>query len=215
MARLKIDQLNEHSKESSKVIPIKQYFDEMEIDENAKEQRILIAEEVMYIIALALSMIKGDVAVGNQVLVAFYETFIMSRVAEVLVKNGIEDLALDSILAGVGITINEMLTSYIDEQKPKVYTDTELAVRVSEDSTNFIVGVNEYAVAVAAGKKWKTWKTMKDRHVRKSHQMVDDKRIPIDKFFTVGNSKMLYPMDTEHGADLKEIIACRCTCIYS
>lgn len=215
MARLKIDQLNEHSKESSKVIPIKKYFQEMEVDDYGKETRILIAEEISYIIALALSMIRADKKIGNPIMDVFYNAFIMARIADVLAKFDIKEIVRDIVLKEVSDIVNDLINATLEEEKPRVYTDTEMAVRVSEDTTNIIVGINEYAVAVASGKKWKTWKSMKDNRVRKSHMMVDNTRIPIDKLFVVGKSEMMYPMDLQNGAGLEEIIGCRCSCIYS
>ena len=55
---------------------------------------------------------------------------------------------------------------------------------------------------------------MRDERVRDTHAEIDGVTIPINDAFVVGNSLMDYPMDTSYGADLEEVINCRCGCIY-
>jgi hypothetical protein len=72
----------------------------------------------------------------------------------------------------------------------------------------------EQKEAIAEGKRFKVWNTMEDERVRPTHQMVDQKEIPINEPFTVGVSLMMFPGDTSMNAEASEIIMCRCFLTY-
>lgn len=64
-------------------------------------------------------------------------------------------------------------------------------------------------------KPLKEWRTMRDERVRKTHVKMDTVTIAVDELFHVGEkSLMRYPTDTSLGADLEEIINCRCSALY-
>lgn len=56
----------------------------------------------------------------------------------------------------------------------------------------------------------KRWITARDARVRDSHQGMEGVEVPLDELFNVNGSMMLCPGDTSNGADLAEIISCRC-----
>lgn len=64
-------------------------------------------------------------------------------------------------------------------------------------------------------KPMKEWRTVGDERVRKTHVKMNGVLIPVDQLFHVGQkSLMRFPTDTSFGADLEEIINCRCSAIY-
>ena len=56
---------------------------------------------------------------------------------------------------------------------------------------------------------------MEDRYVRDTHESTNRQKKPIDKPFEVNGYLMMYPMDTDFGAPIEEIIGCRCTETFS
>ena len=60
----------------------------------------------------------------------------------------------------------------------------------------------------------KQWGTMRDGRVRQTHQEVDGVEIAEHEAFLVGASLMMYPGDDSLGADIEEIINCRCSVKY-
>ena len=65
------------------------------------------------------------------------------------------------------------------------------------------------------GHKTKTWLTMADPFVRRTHVPLHEKTIPINELFQVGDSFMRFPRDEEYGAGMKEIAHCRCEVSYN
>lgn len=60
----------------------------------------------------------------------------------------------------------------------------------------------------------KMWLSQRDARVRESHQGTDSQNIGLNGLFQVGNSVLVFPGDWTHGAQLKEIINCRCVLIF-
>jgi hypothetical protein len=61
----------------------------------------------------------------------------------------------------------------------------------------------------------KTWVTVGDNKVRQTHRDANGQTVNIREPFTVGNSMLQYPSDTSMGAELKEVINCRCSAVYN
>lgn len=97
--------------------------------------------------------------------------------------------------------------------KVKRWFDQERANTIALNESNWIYTNKEYFEAKDV-KKTKTWHTSLDERVRLTHMDVEGVTIPIDEAFTVGASKMLYPLDWTLGASADEIINCRCSVSY-
>lgn len=61
----------------------------------------------------------------------------------------------------------------------------------------------------------KTWTTVGDKKVRPTHRQADGQTVPIREPFTVGSSMLQYPSDTSMGAEIKEVVNCRCSAVYN
>lgn len=60
----------------------------------------------------------------------------------------------------------------------------------------------------------KTWGTQQDERVRGRHVVTDGQRVNVLDLFDVGGQSMMHPGDTSHGADLANVIRCRCFSFY-
>lgn len=58
----------------------------------------------------------------------------------------------------------------------------------------------------------KRWLTARDARVRDSHTAMEGVEVDLDELFDVNGSAMLCPGDTSNGADLGEVLNCRCDC---
>lgn len=60
----------------------------------------------------------------------------------------------------------------------------------------------------------KTWLATQDGRTRDDHITADGQTVPMEELFTVGSSKLDFPGDYSNGADVSQLVACRCTVIY-
>ena len=113
------------------------------------------------------------------------------------------------ILAGIAFSASLFNTDEI-----KKWFSKDRANLIALNEANWIYNHEEYFEALAS-KKTKTWHTALDEKVRLTHIEQEGKTIPIDDYFHVGTSLMLYPLDTSMGASAGEIINCRCSVSYN
>lgn len=73
-----------------------------------------------------------------------------------------------------------------------------------------VMSFSDYLEAIEDGCTRKVWITENDDLVRPTHQEVDGLDLPINAYFNVGDSMMLFPGDSVNGAELKELLNCRC-----
>lgn len=113
-------------------------------------------------------------------------------------------------------TEEEITVPELDINVPvkEYWTSEERALLVGIELSSTVNNFEELRDAIEDGKTNKVWMTEGDERVRKTHQEVHGVDIPINEFFTVGNSQMLMPGDTVNGAELKEIAGCRCYLVF-
>ena len=203
------------------VIDIDEYFDEIEdLDEDAKEERKDLAKEFKDILMLILMLILADLRVGNEINRGFYESLAKSRMMD----------AVDRILISITTTIYQKINLFIDHnidevidstlrnQKDPYFFSEARATSIAVDDSMASVNIEELQEAIDAGYKYKIWVTMRDRRVRHSHELVDGKRVEIDKPFKVGRCLMQAPLifdEKSEYQDVKEFANCRCVLAYS
>jgi len=183
-----------------------EYFDEMEIPEEDKARRSKLCEQLTFmLITLFVMANENDREYVVERGVSQYLNF--------LDQNGYDssryaDRVQKSIESIVDTTIKNPDTEY--------FKSDERALLIGETETNMIGNDDSLMTAIAEGKKWKTWITMRDKRVRETHTQVDGVMIPIDEFFQVGDAQMLYPCDIENAYDSPdETQNCRCVLEYS
>ncbi len=87
-------------------------------------------------------------------------------------------------------------------------TDKEVA------AFTFLAASRLRAFADKVIKQKKMWITMGDNKVRPSHKAANSQTVMDDQPFQVGSSELMYPGDGSLGADVKEIVHCRCFVHY-
>ena len=98
----------------------------------------------------------------------------------------------------------------IDVPEDEYWTSEERGLLIGIELSTTVYNFNELQSAIKEGKTRKVWMTEADDRVRPTHDAVHGTDIPINELFLVGNSYMLMPGDTVHGAEMKEIAGCRC-----
>lgn len=202
------DKLNTPSE--SKIIPIEQYFDEMELTEAQKDKRKEFAEsmeEVMlFIFALFLTM-KEYNYINKKYIIQQLEIRYSGIVSKYVdIDRYLEDYITEFSTDTVETTIKNGDTAY--------FTSGDRAILIAENESHFTFSRNEYYEAIKAGKIKKQWMDIRDKKERKTHREVGGMVLPIREPFVVGNSLMMYATDHSLNAEAKEIINCRCSTRY-
>ena len=120
-------------------------------------------------------------------------------------ENEIEDALLES---------DEKVLKFEEEgveiPESEYWTSDFRALKIGIELSQTVYNFKELSDALDDGKTRKVWMTEADNRVRSTHEAIHGVDIPINEFFTVGNSQMLMPGDTAHGAEMSEIANCRC-----
>lgn len=201
------DELNTPSE--SKILPIEQYFDEMELPKGEKEERKEFAEsmvDIMLFIFAFFSIMKEYGYMNKQYVISQLQV----KYSEVILRYMNIDDEIEKYIQEFSEKIIDTTSKHSDEE---FYLSDDRAVLVSVNESNSILGYKQLQEAKRKGYTKKTWITERDRKVRKTHREVDRMTIPLDDYFLVGNSLMAYPHDLS--AEEKETANCRCTLSYS
>jgi uncharacterized protein with gpF-like domain len=209
MAVRQFDELKRINKELDEVAvaqEIAKYFEEMDLPSEEIELRIRIANDFQRF---------------------FQNLFFLMLTGEALREKYINDIRNEYIkicdrydLIPNMEHINRLAETVVDNTLQNIdkefYTSIGRTVSIAETETNSSANYDELQDMIANGMTQKTWQTMQDNRVRKSHAELDGVTIPIEDMFSVGNAEMLYPCDELNGFDYpEELVGCRCTCVYS
>ena len=219
MALLDIDELN----------LIDTYFDEMELSEEDKKNRVDLCEDLFYIYYYIFALISADFRLKKTIRIKDYTNDLSKRFRAVLNATEYAEILDDEEISDYIDEVSENLVKStlrnlpVDETKESVeqavipvnpyWSSTERAIRVAEDMTNVIANYAELEEKKAEGYTHKTWISILDTKTRPSHWLAWGKTVPIDEPFEIGTSKMMCPCD--HTAPAKEIVNCRCKLVYS
>lgn len=205
-----IDEINDLSENN--ILSIEDYFGEMELKEEEKEQRKKFAyemEDILLFIFALFSVMRQYDYINKQYIISQLQ----SRYSEVVLKYMDIDKAVDDYIRRFSEEIVETTLKYPDEE---YYLSNDRATLVGVNEANSILGYRQLQEAKERGYTRKTWITEGDRKVRKTHREVDMMKIPIDEYFLVGDSLMMYPHDNiTFDIDPKEVVNCRCSVVYS
>ena len=210
MNDVSFDELNKLSEESMRSDPYEKYFEDMEITDEQKEERIKFSKDIepvlIYILTLALMMIKQD-SVDRLFLIKEFKTEYLDIVEKYIAID-------DYVLSYSDILSNNIINATFDNSD-EYFLSYDRVYFISECEANSVLNYSDFKKAVLKGKKYKTWVDIRDSRERKTHREVGGKTIPIFESFTVGSSLLLYPKDISLGASSSEIVNCRCTVKYS
>ena len=202
------DELNAPSE--SQIIPIEQYFDEMELTKSQKDKRKEFAESMeeimLFIFALFLTMKEYKYIRKNYIIQQLELRYsdIVSKYVDI--DRYLEDYIAEFSADTVETTIRNGDTAY--------FTSGDRAILIAENESHFTFSRNEYYEAIKSGKTKKQWMDIRDKKERKTHREAGGMVLPIREPFVVGNSLMMYATDKSLNAEAKELINCRCTTRY-
>ena len=202
------DEVNNLSE--SNILSIEDYFDEMELTEEEKEQRKKFAyemEDILLFIFALFSVMKQYNSLNKKYIISQLQTRYLDAISKYVdVDRYIEDYIKEFSVDTVNTTVKNEDIMY--------FTSDDRAVLIAENESHFTFSRKEYLDAVKSGKKRKQWVDVRDEKERKTHREVGGTVIPIDQPFIVGNSLMMFATDHSLNAEAKELINCRCTTRY-
>lgn len=205
-----IDEINDLSE--SNILSIDDYFDEIEeLTEEEKEKRKKFAydmeNELLFIFALYLTM--RDYNYINE---EYIKTQLQSRYLELVRKYGV-DIDFDVSEYIKQFSKDTVDTTLRNEDTP-YFTSDDRAVLIAENESQNTFNRQDYIDAIKAGKTRKQWVDIRDKRERETHREVGGTIIPIEDYFLVGNSLLLYPHDHSMNPEAKETVNCRCGIRY-
>lgn len=202
------DEINTLSQDE--MLSIEDYFDGMELTEEEKEERKKFAynmqDVMLFIFALFLTMREYDY-MNKQYIVGQLQ----SRYSEIVLQYMDIDKYLEDYITDFSQETVDTTLKHIDEE---FYLSEDRSFLISVNEANGIFNYQEFSEAIKQGKTRKQWITERDNRVRKTHAEINGITIPINDYFIVGESLMLFPKDTSYGASMEEIAGCRCTIKY-
>lgn len=190
------------------ILDIESYFNEMELSDEEKKKRKEFAEsmvDVMLFVFALFSVMRQHDYMNKQYIISQLQ----SRYSDVVLQYMDIDKAVDDYIQRFSEEIVDTTLKYPDEE---YYLSNDRATLVSVNEANSILGYRQFREAKERGYTRKTWITEKDKKVRKTHREVGMREIPIDEYFLVGKSLMMYPHD--FNAEAKETVNCRCSIVY-
>lgn len=200
-----IDKLNEAGRRS---VDYEEYFGEMDIPEDEKEERIKLAEKFEIIFLFFFLQFSSGKEMDYPYLI--YEKYISAALEFLNQSSAAEYLEI------YAKNLSKEIVRVTEENSEEEYfTSRDRAMLISENEANSMGNYRQQIEAVRNGMKYKTWKTMNDSKVRHTHRIVNEKKIGIFDSFLVGKSEMMYPKDESLGASAEETVNCRCVVHYS
>lgn len=97
---------------------------------------------------------------------------------------------------------SQEFATYSHDSNPQTIARTEV---------NAMCGMAQLDGYYQAGYTRKMWNTMGDSKVRTSHKQAAGQVKLLEEPFVIGDSLMMFPLDTSLGASAKEIVNCRCS----
>lgn len=233
------DRINVLNGPKLRSMDFEKYFGEMGLTEEQTEERISLAEDLekdmlyFFYLMIAQSQYETELDVNEEMNARFRETIgnhmeISDRLDDHITElvDDIEKVTALHLATLIVLTdeVNRDIASESEEQSKEAedrekkleseqyWLSDDRARFIAEEESNTAFNDSDFEDAIEAGYTMKTWNTMLDRYVRKTHRPMEGKTIPIDDYFIVGNSMMLYPRDPD--GDPEEVISCRCWLTY-
>lgn len=204
-----IDELN--SANENWVVPIEEYFEEIkEITKEDRKKREEFAFEMkdalLFIFSLYLIMKKYNYVNRN-----FIELNLERKYLEIASKYSKIDTELKEYIKRFS---GEIVEVTIKNGDTEYFTSDDRATIISENESQNTLNRKDYKDALKSGKKKKQWVDIRDGRERETHRVVGGTIIPIDEYFRVGNSMLLFPHDQSMDPEAKEVVNCRCSIRY-
>lgn len=206
MAQLnKFDKVNQMR---TQAIPYEKFFGDMDLEDKDKELRIGLANKLDDMFYYFLAMLDEDNV--DEIKNSLKQQF----------KDTVAEYFKDTINPGdymdeyINVVVDSVVNTTVKNKGDSWYVSEDRAQYLSEDETNGIANYYQERQALLEGKTTKVWRTILDGKERHTHFIANAQEVPIGEAFVVGNSRLMYPKDISLGADVTELIGCRCTCWY-
>lgn len=218
MAVLGIDELHvaEYYTPTNKPVPYREYFGEMDLDEDEIQRRISMAEDLEGQFKWLFGSILLGASLGALDGEQFYVDALYERYRDVVESYGfgvaegyqrVDDYIYGSSSLIVQNTLSNLANGY--------FTSDARAIFCAEEESNSVGECKDFVAALIAGKRTKQWSAIIDKRTRDHHRAYDGTVVPIEEPFEINGSKMMFPRDSDtFGASAEEIVNCRCHAIY-
>lgn len=191
---------------------ISEFFDEMDLSPVEKEKRKDFAEsmkDIMLFIFALFSVMKQYGYTHKEFAIAQLQSKYWG------ISTKYFDGGSKKVREYIDRFSNEIINTTIAHIDEEYFLSDNRAAIIAANEANTILGYSEIQKKIEQGYTRKQWITEKDKKVRKTHRAVDNIIIPIEDYFLVGNSLMLYPHDNiSFEVEPNEVINCRCTIKY-
>lgn len=203
-------------------VPYREFFGAMYITPEQMGSRIELAgqiEDVMlYVFAYWL------IAASDELAEAALKQEAKDKLTDVIAKHTKLDPYLEKHIEKVINEVIDATARHVNNRQSEDGGDTDedadywlsrdRAMLIAENEANSFDNYVEYRDAATSGRTKKKWLTENDDKVRLTHELAEGQTVDIDGLFLVGDSLMRFPMDTMYDPDPREIINCRCSCVY-
>lgn len=192
-------------------IPFDQFFGEMGLSKEQLEKRIETAKSIKAFMMIALAELYYEHQEGD------YWTYDPAGTIRDNYRSLLGGLAIPLTALFLATHAEELSADVVDatmrHPDDAYYYSEDRATLIAENEANSIWNDSEYQDAILTGKTRKTWNAIMDRRTRDTHRDINGTTIPIDEYFMVGDSMMLFPRDPSGAPE--EIVNCRCWATYS
>lgn len=220
MALQRFDELN--------TLSFDEYFGDIAgMTTEQRKQRVALAETLLDVFLYAFSYIEeifnggASDAVAEQELWEMLDADVLASIPDdikyayrVSTAEDLGDLPIDPAIKNYVSLVTASIAGYTVAHVGEYYaTSYERAWNMAADQSQALWNDHDYKVAVASGKRFKTWQAILDKVTRPAHWNANGKKVRINDYFVVGGEAMRYPHDINASAE--NVISCRCWVIYS
>lgn len=196
----------------SNILSIDDYFDEIEgLTEEDKEKRKKFAfemEDILLFIFILFLTMKDY----NYIKKEYISLQLQLRYLELVKKYGV-DVDFD-VSEYVKKFSQDTIETTLRNGDTAYFTSDDRAVLIAENESQNTFNRQDCLDAIKSGKTRKQWVDIRDKKERETHRKVGGMIIPIEEYFLVGNSLLLYPHDYSMNPEAKETVNCRCGIRY-
>lgn len=204
---LSFDELNSLSRSE-----YEEYFDEMGIPKDAKEDRVLMAMAFEDRFLPILAFVEMQRAEGRPYLTDIIPMFEAAFLSVALTRSGLTEDDVRQTADNFALDVS--LSTYRHEDDD-YFTSADRAVNMAATESNAINNFGDLVDARNSGKTKKTWHCIIDGHERDWHKEVNGTTLPLEEPFEVGGALMMQPLDDSLGAGADNISNCRCWLTFS
>lgn len=190
------------------------YFEEMDIPQKEKKNRIALCEDLVFVFYYVFALIRADLRLAKPKSVEEYQNIAKDRFNGVVEFSEYEDITnYPDRKAEIEKTIDNLVKVTVDNSATEYFVSKERAIKVAQDMSNVVANNLEYEIKKEQGYKFKTWYSILDKKTRPSHWLAWGQTVPIDEPFIIGGCEMMCPCDSS--APAEEVANCRCVMRYS